>query len=291
MDKEREYLILPHREIVNEQFDGAIDVEMLIKRSGVETVLGEKEGWKLLGGRLKRTKHVATLASSPAYEEFHHFFTHRARARLLRRMKGYNESIKVLDLRNHLMKMRMMKQPAELSAMKAAIDITVATIQDTTRKGFSDYGFEYEVDAAIQYGFGKRGSREAFESITASGARAATIHSLSKHHPVAQNSFIILDVGAEVENYAADISRTYPVETISRRHERVFEAVYEVQQFALDQLRPGLTIRECEKNIEHLMGEKLRELGLIKVIDHESVREYYPHAASHFLAVAHPRTS
>jgi Xaa-Pro aminopeptidase len=61
--------------------------------------------------------------------------------------------------------------------------------------------------------------------------------------------------------------------------------VLEVQEFAFAQLKPGVSIREYEKTIEHFMGEKLRELGLIKSIDRETVRHYYPHATSHSLGL------
>src|SRR5207249_1904686 len=94
-----------------------------------------------------------------------------------------------------------------------------------------------------------------------------------------------VDIGAEVEHYASDITRTHSIGTPSRRQRAVHEAVLEVQKYGFSLLRPGVLMREYEESIEHFMGEKLRELGLIKTITHENVRTFYPHATSHFLGL------
>jgi Xaa-Pro aminopeptidase len=97
---------------------------------------------------------------------------------------------------------------------------------------------------------------------------------------------VVIDVGAAYDHYAADITRTVPVgKDMSRRQSQVFNAVVEVQTYAYEQLRPGVRIKEYENAVEHFMGEKLRELGLIKTIDSEQVRKYYPHATSHHLGL------
>ncbi|HEY5442334.1 MAG TPA: M24 family metallopeptidase, partial [Candidatus Saccharimonadales bacterium] len=70
-----------------------------------------------------------------------------------------------------------------------------------------------------------------------------------------------------------------------RRQQAVHAAVLDVQQFAFGLLKPGTLIAEYEKQIEQYMGEKLRELGLIKTIAHDDVRKFYPHATSHFLGL------
>src|SRR6202044_2296950 len=69
------------------------------------------------------------------------------------------------------------------------------------------------------------------------------------------------------------------------RQQAVYNAVCEVQDFAFSLQKPGTLMHENEKEIEQFMGEKLRELGLIKTIEHEAVRKYFPHATSHFLGI------
>ena len=119
----------------------------------------------------------------------------------------------------------------------------------------------------------------------AGGKHAVTLHNVANNAPLFANELVVVDVGAEVEHDAADITRTIALKTVSRRQQTVHEAVQAVQQEAFTLLKPGVLLKDYELAVEQLMGEKLRELGLIKTITHEAVRRYYPHATSHFLGL------
>ncbi|HZM64633.1 MAG TPA: Xaa-Pro peptidase family protein, partial [Candidatus Saccharimonadales bacterium] len=284
MDKQKEYLIVPARESVREAFDGAVDPQALSRISGIQTVLNDKEGWKQLEARLKKVQHVATLAAGPAYLDAWGLYTNPARASVIKRMKEANPSLELLDLRQHLAKMRAVKQPPELAAIQSAIDITVDTLKEVTRSSsLAKYGFEYELEADITRGFRRRGADgHAFEPIVAGGPRACTLHNVANNHALASGELVVLDVGASVQNYAADITRTVVLGgKPSRRQEQIYTAVQEAQTYACGLLKPGTVLKEYEKQMEQFMGEKLRELGLIKTIDKETVRRYFPHATSH----------
>ena len=287
LDKDNEYIIVPEREKVIEMFDGAIDDKELTKRSGIKKIYPETEGWKKLSSRLKKVKHVATLAAAPTYVEPHGFYTNPARSVLIQRFKDIKPDVDILDLRMHLMKMRMIKQESEIMAIQKAIDITIASIKETTTPAkLVKFAYEYELEAAVDHGFRRRGAKGlAFDSVVASGPNSCTIHSHADYDELSKNSFVIVDVGAQVENYAADIARTYPVGKITKRHKQVYGAVLEAQEYAISQLQIGVTLRECEKLSEHYVGEKLRELGLIKAIEHDTVRQFFPHATSHYLGL------
>jgi Xaa-Pro aminopeptidase len=71
----------------------------------------------------------------------------------------------------------------------------------------------------------------------------------------------------------------------SNRQQAVHAAVCDVQDYALQLLKPGVLLGEYEKSVATYMGEKLRELGLIRMISDETVRQFYPHATSHFLGL------
>ncbi|HSX45707.1 MAG TPA: Xaa-Pro aminopeptidase [Candidatus Saccharimonadia bacterium] len=286
IDRDNEYLIVPGRSAVREAFDGNVDTEALSNRSGIKQVYDDKEGWERLGGRLKKVKHVATLSPPPAYVEHFGLYTNPARAVLVEKLLSFREGLELLDISPHLIRMRMVKQLEELAAMKSAISITEAAIKEATRPAkLGKYAYEYELEAEISRGFRRRGSTDAFEPIVASGERACTLHNVANDGRLASGELIIIDVGAEVEHYAADISRTVSLGQPSRRQQAVHQAVQDVQNFALGLLKPGVSMKDYEQKIENFMGEKLRELGLIKLIDHESVRRFYPHATSHFLGL------
>lgn len=288
MDKEKEYLIVPPREVVVEQFDGAIDYAELSRLSGVQNVVPAKEGWKKLETRLKKVQHVATLGAPARFIEYLGMYSNPARADLQQRMKDINPNLELLDLRTHLGRMRMVKQPLEIAAIQRAVDITIDTLKDITRpKQFLKYEYEYEIEADLSRGFRRAGAQgHAFTPIVASGKRSCTMHHVLNEAALANGETLVLDVGAQVSHYAADITRTYAVGySASRRMQQVYDAVCEAQDYAFSLLRPGVKIRDYEQQVETFMGEKLRELGLIKTIERDAVRRYFPHATSHFLGL------
>jgi Xaa-Pro aminopeptidase len=181
----------------------------------------------------------------------------------------------------------MIKQPIELEAIQAAIDITLDTLKyclKSTR--LRKYGYENELEADISSGFRKHGADgHAFDPIVASGPRACTMHYFANNHAVAADELMLLDVGAQVEHYASDIARTVAIGPPSRRQQTVYEAVLEAEEYAFSLLRPGASLTEYEHQVEMFIGEKLRELNLLKTIDSKGVRQYFPHRTSHYLGL------
>jgi Xaa-Pro aminopeptidase len=287
IDRDKEYLIVPKRSASREAFDGTIEVEPLISRSGVRKVYDDHEGWELLGARLSKVKHAATLAVPLPYVEQYGMYTNPARAALVERLKEHNPELELLDLNQHLARLRMIKQAPELEAIQAAIDITIATLKEVSRPAkLAGYAHEYEIEADISRGFRRRGATgHAFEPIVAGGERACTLHNVANNAALSADELVLLDTGAEVEHYAADITRTLSLRQPSRRQQAVHAAVLDVHSHACELLKPGVLVKDYEQDIEHYMGEKLRELGLIKTISHDEVRKYYPHATSHFVGL------
>jgi Xaa-Pro aminopeptidase len=288
MDKGREYLIVPGREEVREAFDGAVDFDELRRRSGIKDIYGEKEGWRHLESRVKKVKHIATLAAAPKYVDFWGMYTNPARAELIRKLKAINGDLELLDLRQHLSRMRMVKQQVELQALQQAIDITNATFREVTRPSkLTKYAYEYEIEADITRGFRHRGALgHAFTPIVASGERACTLHNVANNGQLASDELVTIDVGADSEHYAADVTRTISLNgQPSRRQRAVHEAVVEAQDYAFSLLKPGVLLKDYEQQMESFIGEKLRELTLIKTIQRETVRKFFPHATSHFLGL------
>lgn len=283
MDKGKEYLIVPDLSSYQEVFDGTINTAELQKISGVNTIYDAKEGWRRLGNRIKKSKHVATLPAAKPYIDTFGMYTNPARTAMIDKLKSFNEELELLDIRTHVTKMRMIKQSSELKAIQEAIDITAKTIKSVQKKRFTN---EYELEAAITHGFRKAGaSGHGFTPIVASGERTCVLHYNANNNPIDPKGLIVLDIGAEVDNYSADITRTYAAGTPTKRQKDVYNAVKAVQDFALEGLKPGVTIRANEQRVEDFMGEKLRELGLIKIIDKDNVRKYYSHATSHYLGL------
>lgn len=288
MDKGKEYLIAPDYDSVREIFEGGLDPKTLTRISGIQDVVSYKEGWKQLSSRIKKVKHVATLAAGPQRIEPWGMYANPARAELLRSLKNVHDQLEFLDLRPHLTRMRCIKQSVELEALQKAFDITIDAMKEVLRPSrLVKYGYEYEIEAELIRGFRKRGARgNAFTPVVAGGARACVIHNMDNQGALSTDELLTVDVGAEYAQYVADITRTISIGGHpSRRQEAVHAAVIEIQDYALSLLRPGVFLREYERQVEAFLGEKLRELSLIKSIDETSVRNYFPHLTSHFLGL------
>lgn len=284
IDKEHEYLIMPEISPHEAVFNKPRDLDALRNRSGIKEIYEFKEGWKKLGGRLKKVKHVATVGAQSSYSDHYGFFVNPARSTLIAEIKQCNEHVTLLDIRQHLVLMRSVKQPVELDAIKKAIDITGKTIKHIAKRR-STYSFEHQVEADLTHGFRSRGARgHAFEPIVASGANSAILHYQANDAEI-KDDLILLDVGAEFDQYAADVTRVIALGDVSKRKRLVHQTVREVQEYALSLVKPGAKLRENEQLIHQFMGEKLRELGLIKSIDTESVDKYYPHSTSHSMGL------
>jgi len=286
MEPEKEYIILPPRSSVQDTFDGAFDASVFEEISGVRSVHDSEAGWKILDARLKKVKHVATLSPLPAYLDVYGMFTNPARRVLARRMRSVNPELELLDIRDHVARLRSIKQPVELEAIQSAIMLTAKAIEKyTTAKKLEVYRFAYELEADIRQLFAKSGSDHAFSPIISSGKQSCVLHSVDLKHSLGEGELVQLDIGASFHGYAADISRARASGEPSKRQQAIHAAVLEVQSYALGLLKPGVLLRDYEQKVEQFMGEKLRELLLIKTISSEAVREYFPHATSHFLGL------
>jgi Xaa-Pro aminopeptidase len=222
----------------------------------------------------------------PAYIEQYGMYTNPARAQLLARLKGLRADMSVVDISRTLSRLRMVKQSEEIAAIQAAIDITAVGIEEVlTAAKSGTFQHEYEVEARLTAAFRTRRSGHAFEPIVAAGKRACTLHNVSNEGPIGPSELVVMDVGAEVEHYAADITRTVCFGTASTRQQAVYDSVLDVQKYAMGLLKPGITLHDYERQVEKYMGEKLMQLGLIETNDHDSVRRYFPHATSHFLGL------
>lgn len=286
LDKDKEYLIVPEQSQSKQNFDGVLDYTELSRISGVATVLDQKTGWKQLSNRIAKVKHLATLAPSPIYIESMAFYTNPARAQLTAKIKELNPSIEFLDLRQHFAKMRMVKQPQELKAIKHAIAVTIESLNYLKSKlGKEKYQYEYQIEADLSYRFkNKYATTHGFEPIIANGPNACVVHYNKNNGRLNSKQLLLFDVGAQYAGYSADISRTYSINSNpSRRQKQVHQAVVDVQEYAYSLLTSGVILSEYEQKIEQYMGEKLRTLGLIKIVERQEIRKYFPHSTSHHL--------
>jgi Xaa-Pro aminopeptidase len=285
MDASEEYLIVPNLSEYQNIFDGATDGAAVARQSGIAAILSDKDGWAKLRTRLSQTKKVGTLKANPPYLETYGMYVNPARQQLAARMHDANPHIESVDIRAHLSRLRMIKQPVELTAIQNAIDLTIGSLENA-QQHLSKAAYEYELEAEITGHMLRHGAIDAWKPIVAGGKNACTLHSRKNDSKLSSDELVVLDVGAEVAHYVADITRTWAVGgEPSPRQRAVFDAVVAVQEFAFTLQKPGAFVHQNEQEVERFMGEKLRELGLIKTADRKEIRKYFPHATSHFLGI------
>ncbi|MFZ1249647.1 MAG: aminopeptidase P family protein [Candidatus Saccharimonadales bacterium] len=288
IDEADEYILLPPANLVLDVFDGAIDARAVSERSGVATVLSYAEGWKRLVASLKKERTAYGLPLAAAYSLHHRMYSNPARRRLYTRVKQSVPGLTIQDCRPALVTLRSRKQAPEIKAIRRAVQITTETIQ-AVRCNLRDqkFTYEYELEAAISALFRHKGaSGHAYTPIVASGQHATTLHYVANSGALVPKECIVIDVGAEYEQYAADITRTLSMTPLPARQQAVMAAVQSVQKKAVALLKPGLMLRDYEHQVLGYMGKALYDLRLITDQDDQAqIRTYYPHATSHFLGL------
>ncbi|HEY4160561.1 MAG TPA: aminopeptidase P N-terminal domain-containing protein [Candidatus Saccharimonadales bacterium] len=286
MDGGQTYVIVPGMSAVREAFDGAHDVQTYAKRSGIAEFVPEQEGWQRLHEQLRRSKTVATPGSPPPYLKGYSLHMLPYRRRLIARLKRMAPGLKLRDIRTDLAAMRSIKQPEELQALRRATDITGETLRGIADRTLSGAKHEYVLEAALSYGFRSRGADgHAFAPIVGAGTHSTTLHYLANNGPVTEDDLIVLDVGAEVEHYSADITRTVSQVPITGRKAAVWKAVAAAQDYAYSLVKPGALPRDYEQALEKFIGRELQKLGVIKDTSSEEIRHFFPHMTSHFLGL------
>lgn len=276
------FLIAPKQDRFDVISDGKINTEQLAKQGGVNSAYEYKEGWQQLTNLVKKHKKVGILDVSRSE---HNTTRNSARTNLIHKLKRAGNNLKLIDVRPQLVKMRMIKQQAELLAIQKAVDITCAAFTEFKDNHLNKVTYEYEAEAAISRYFRSHGAQDAYTPIVASGKNACPIHYTNNDQPIAKNNLLLIDMGAEMHNYASDITRTFFVGKPTKRQNDVLDCVADVQRYAISLIKPGVNRREYEIAIEAYMGKVLKSLGLISRQNRGAIRKYYPHATSHHLGL------
>lgn len=281
---EKDFLILPKRSEVEAIFGGSIDVEHLVNISGIDTVYAYKEGWAAYKKIQSTYKKIYTLGQAPPrVAGADSFFTNPARRYLIQKLKRLNPAGELVDLRPTLSRMRQVKQPEEIEAIKQAIVITKEGFI-TAKKLVESGAAEYEIEAEFDRIFKINQANHGYQPIVAGGERACVLHYIKNDKPIKNTELCLLDVGAEHLNYSADITRTYG-RNISSRQQEVINAVAGVQNKAIEFLQPGKSWKEYAQYVEKVMGEALVNLGLMQNTTKDAIKKYFPHGISHSLGL------
>lgn len=187
--------------------------------------------------------------------------------------------------------MRLYKSAAEVKVMREAAAISsrahVRAMQ-ASRAGLHEFSLEAELD----YEFRKGGAKmPAYGSIVAAGRNACILHYQSNDALLKDGDLVLIDAGCEIDCYASDITRTFPVSgTFSPEQKAIYELVLMAQEAAFEAIGPGKHWNQAHEATVQVITEGLVNLGLLQgevqeLIASEAYRAFYMHRAGHWLGM------
>lgn len=279
----RSWLIAPDVSEVHKIFDGGLDWAEAKLISGVDEVVSRNDGDMLLRDLTKKHRLAYSIGKDP-YAQHYDFALNPSLQENWRRLERLFTEVR--DCRKELAALRSIKQPEEIKAIKQAVRLTVGAFE-YVRAHMSSYKHEYEIEADFSHYFRSRGAvGHAYDPIIASARNACTLHYNTNQAKLAHNKLVLMDVGARVSGYAADISRTYIHGTATKRQQAVMRAVQTAHREIINLLGPNISLEDYLANADAIMKQALISLKLMKSEnDTEAYRHYFPHAVSHGLGI------
>lgn len=205
--------------------------------------------------------------------------------------KGIKSPTNLKDLDPIISELRLIKTPYEIELMRTACNIAVNAHKRAMRQ-VTHLENEYQLEAELLYEFHRHGCRYvAYEPIVGSGQNACTLHYGENNQPLKKGDLVLIDAGGEYHNYAADITRTFPISGyFSPEQKIIYELVLKAQKAAIDCVAPGRLWSEMQETIVSILTEGLIELGILKgsmedLIEQEAYKSFYMHNSGHWLGL------
>ncbi len=196
-----------------------------------------------------------------------------------------------LDLDHLLHDMRLYKSAAEARVLKRAGEITAAA-HTRAMKACKPGMYEYQLEAEIHHEFAINGARfPAYNTIVGGGKNGCVLHYVDNNDVLQDGDLVLIDAGCELDYYAADITRTFPVNgKFSPEQRALYELTLKAQYAAIDTIRPGNHWNEPHEASVRVITEGLVELGLLigeveQLIEEEAYKEFYMHRIGHWLGI------
>lgn len=186
---------------------------------------------------------------------------------------------------------RLYKSSAEIATMQQAADISCRAhirAMQASKPGF----YEYHLEAELDYEFRKGGARlPAYSSIVASGHNACILHYTENNAPLQDGDLVLIDAGCEIDCYASDITRTFPVNgRFSPEQKAIYEIVLQANLEAMNYISPKHRWNDAHDATVRVITAGLLALGLLQgeldeLIKSEAYKPFYMHRAGHWLGL------
>lgn len=182
--------------------------------------------------------------------------------------------------------LRVVKEDEELKYIKEAIQITKIGLNELRNTDIQNL-YEYQVESILTAAYLRNKSRRhAFLPIVAGGKNATILHYINNDNKLNPGDLVLIDTGAEYGNYNADITRVYPVSgKFGSRQKDVYLSVLSCLEMSMNEVKPGISLKELNDKIALYVKRELKYLGLINTTLNNDFKQYYMHSGSHFLGL------
>ena len=204
---------------------------------------------------------------------------------------GISGPLEFIALDHLLHDMRLFKSRQEVALLRKAARISARAhrrLMRTVTPGM----YEYALEAEFQHECARQGARfPAYPAIVGGGANACILHYIDNAAPLRDGDLVLVDAGCELELYASDITRTFPVNgRFSEAQRTLYELTLQAQLAALAKVRPGNHWNEPHEAAVRVVTQGLVELGILRgkvaaLLREEAYKPYYVHRTGHWLGM------
>lgn len=194
------------------------------------------------------------------------------------------------DLAEPLHEMRLIKSAVEITKMRRAAAIS-AEAHRRAASAISEDMFEFELAAQLQRVFYQHQGEPSFAPIVAGGANACVLHYRANESRLEAGQLVLIDAGAEIEHYAGDITRVWPIDGVFSKPQRaVYELVLAAQLAAINAIAPNVAFDAPHEAAVRVIAQGLLDLGLLagslsEVLASGSYKRFFMHRTSHWLGL------
>ena len=204
---------------------------------------------------------------------------------------GVSAPLEIHDVHALLDEMRLIKDPEEVRIMRRAAAISAGAHRRAMRAARPGRA-EYEIEAELLHEFRRHGAQApAYTPIVAGGERACVLHYVENDGALHDGDMLLIDAGCELDGYASDITRTFPVNgRFSGPQKSVYELVLASQQAAIAAVKPGNSWIAPHEAAVNVLARGMIDLGLLsgsldEALEKETYKKFYMHRTGHWLGL------
>ncbi|HEX6929805.1 MAG TPA: Xaa-Pro aminopeptidase [Gammaproteobacteria bacterium] len=262
--------------------------EGAMERYGADDAFPIDDIDEILPGLMENRERVHyTMGAHPDFDQRVIGWVKRLREQLKSEARTPHEFV---SLDPFLHDLRLYKSTAELKSMRRAARISVAA-HERGMRAVKPGMMEWEIEAELLHEFRRNGGTPAYPSIVGGGANGCILHYVENDRVLNDGELLLVDAGCEFENYASDVTRTYPVNgKFSPEQRALYDIVLDAQLAAIEKARPGAHWNETHEAAVKVITRGLAKLGILEgrvsqLVENGAYRPFYMHKTGHWLGL------